>query len=213
MQDSSCPALLGCQIRSQKFSRTRLSRSMVGFSTHLPLISLIRCFWSHDPDGASPIGLGFSAFARRYSRNHCCFLFLEVLRWFTSLGWLFLPYEFRQQYIGFPHSDIDGSMDECSSPSLFAAFHVLHRLKVPRHSPHALSSLTIKLVHKQFFSDPGQVNGRALQKICMQTRIIDHLFILTIFLQLVDFLHVFSCQTSRYSAFAENKTFCVLQNA
>jgi hypothetical protein len=52
---------------------------------------------------------------------------------------------------------------------------------VPRHSPHALSSLTIKLVHKQFSSDPGRVNGRALQKICMQTRIIDHLFILTIF--------------------------------
>src|SRR2546426_9481305 len=30
-------------------------------------------------------GLGCSAFARRYWRNHCCFLFLEVLRWFTSL--------------------------------------------------------------------------------------------------------------------------------
>ena len=40
-------------------------------------------------------------------------------------------------------------MDMCSSPSLIAAFHVLHRLLVPRHSPHALSSLTIKLVHKQ----------------------------------------------------------------
>ena len=30
-------------------------------------------------------GLGCSAFARRYWRNHCCFLFLQVLRWFTSL--------------------------------------------------------------------------------------------------------------------------------
>ena len=94
-------------------------------------------------------GLGCFHFARHYSGNHCCFLFLQVLRWFTSLGWLVLPYEFRQSYIGFPHSDIDGSMDKCSSPSLFAAFHVLHRLQVPRHSPHALSSLTIKLVHKQ----------------------------------------------------------------
>jgi hypothetical protein len=46
---------------------------------------------------------------------------------------------------GFPHSDIDGSSDECSSPSLFAAFHVLLRLDVPRHPPFALSSLTIKL--------------------------------------------------------------------
>lgn len=29
-------------------------------------------------------GLGSSGFARRYSRNHYCFLFLWVLRWFTS---------------------------------------------------------------------------------------------------------------------------------
>ena len=33
-------------------------------------------------------------------------------------------------------------MDMCSSPRLFAAYHVLHRLLVPRHSPYALSSLT-----------------------------------------------------------------------
>ena len=32
-------------------------------------------------------GLGFSAFARRYSRNHCCFLLLRVLRCFSSPGW------------------------------------------------------------------------------------------------------------------------------
>ena len=43
---------------------------------------------------------------------------------------------------GFPHSDISGSMDICSSPKLFAAYHVFHRLLVPRHPPCALSSLT-----------------------------------------------------------------------
>ena len=32
--------------------------------------------------------------------------------------------------------------DICSSPQLFAAYHVLLRLLVPRHSPYALSSLT-----------------------------------------------------------------------
>ena len=31
-------------------------------------------------------GLGCSASARRYSRNHCCFLFLRVLRCFSSPG-------------------------------------------------------------------------------------------------------------------------------
>src|SRR5215475_11367746 len=36
-------------------------------------------------------GLGSSAFARHYSRNHGCFLFLGVLRWFTSPGSLHHP--------------------------------------------------------------------------------------------------------------------------
>ena len=31
-------------------------------------------------------GLGSSAFARRYLRNHCCFLFLSLLRCFSSGG-------------------------------------------------------------------------------------------------------------------------------
>ena len=43
---------------------------------------------------------------------------------------------------GFPHSDISGSKDICSSPKLFAAYHVFHRLLVPRHPPCALISLT-----------------------------------------------------------------------
>ena len=42
----------------------------------------------------------------------------------------------------FPHSDISGSMDICSSPKLFAAYHVFHRLLVPRHPPYALISIT-----------------------------------------------------------------------
>ena len=36
-------------------------------------------------------GLGCSLFARRYWGNRDCFLFLRVLRWFTSPGWLRLP--------------------------------------------------------------------------------------------------------------------------
>ena len=42
----------------------------------------------------------------------------------------------------FPHSDISGSMDICSSPWLFAASHGFLRLLVPRHPPCALISLT-----------------------------------------------------------------------
>ena len=43
---------------------------------------------------------------------------------------------------GFPHSEIPGSQDVCSSPRLIAAYHVLHRLPVPRHPPYALRNLT-----------------------------------------------------------------------
>src|SRR5579862_2906644 len=58
------------------------------------------------------------------------------------------PYEFRWRYDGItrrglPHSDISGSKLVCSSPKRFAADRVLHRLLAPRHSPCALSSLTI----------------------------------------------------------------------
>ena len=42
----------------------------------------------------------------------------------------------------FPHSDICGLLDICSSPQLFAAYHVLLRLPVPRHPPYALFCLT-----------------------------------------------------------------------
>ena len=51
------------------------------------------------PEGDA--GLGCSDFARHYSRNHCCFLFLQVLRWFTSLGSLVPDYEFIGPLHGF----------------------------------------------------------------------------------------------------------------
>ena len=40
---------------------------------------------------------------------------------------------------GLPHSDIAGSLDICSSPTLFAAYHVFLRLREPRHPPCALA--------------------------------------------------------------------------
>ena len=45
--------------------------------------------------------------------------------------------------IGFPHSDVCGSMSACDSPQLFAACHVLLRRLVPGHPPCALSSLIL----------------------------------------------------------------------
>ena len=51
----------------------------------------------------------------------------------------------------FPHSDICGSKLICSSPQLFAACHVLHRLLMPRHSPYAL-------VHLNFLASSHHVS-------------------------------------------------------
>ena len=43
------------------------------------------------------------------------------------------------QLNGLPHSDIHGSRVICTSPQLFAAYHVLLRLREPRHPPFALA--------------------------------------------------------------------------
>ena len=92
-------------------------------------------------------GLGFSAFARHYLRNHGCFLFHRILRCFTSPGAALKPYVFRLQCSamtrnGFPHSEIFGSKRVCRSPKLIAAYHVLRRLLMPRHPLCALCNLT-----------------------------------------------------------------------
>ena len=73
------------------------------------------------------------------------FLFLRLLRCFSSPGSLPYVMYWRMDDLsaGFPHSDICGSLDICSSPQLFAAYHVFHRLLVPRHPPCALSCLTV----------------------------------------------------------------------
>ena len=43
------------------------------------------------------------------------------------------------QVIGLSHSEIAGSMVICTYPALIAAYHVLHRLREPRHPPDALT--------------------------------------------------------------------------
>jgi hypothetical protein len=75
------------------------------------------------------------------------FLFLQVLRCFSSLGALPPTYVFSRRILkvrlsGFPHSEIPGSKPIHGSPRLIAVSHVLHRHLAPRHSPKALSSFS-----------------------------------------------------------------------
>jgi hypothetical protein len=77
------------------------------------------------PQEGNPPGLGSSAFARRYLRNRFFFLFLQVLRCFSSLGY--------PRNLG---------IDACLSapPSISQTSTPL--LLTPRHPPCALSNLT-----------------------------------------------------------------------
>ena len=84
------------------------------------------------------IGLGSSHFDRHYSGNRFFFLFLQVLRCFSSLRTPHLAVVTGLQPAGFPHSDMRGSIPVCGSPRLFAAYHVLLRSRKPRHPPFAL---------------------------------------------------------------------------
>jgi hypothetical protein len=103
------------------------------------------------------MGLGCTRFARHYSGYRVCFLFLRVLRCFSSPGSLPHPYEFRVGYppkrMGCPIRKSTGHSLFTGSPSLIAGYHVLHRLLVPRHSPYAFPSLTINL------KDHNLING------------------------------------------------------
>ena len=93
------------------------------------------------------IGLGCYRFARHYYGNRFFFLFLLLLRCFSSQGCSQHNYVFIMWYqhitVGeFPHSDISGSMFAYNSPKHFVVCHVLHQLLMPRHSPYALINLT-----------------------------------------------------------------------
>ena len=85
-------------------------------------------------------GLGYSPFARHYWGNHCLFSFPAGTKMFqfpalaSKLSWII-----SLQDIGLSHSEISGSKVICTSPKLIAAYHVLHRLREPRHPPCALT--------------------------------------------------------------------------
>ena len=77
--------------------------------------------------------------------------------------------------MGFPHSEISGSKCIGNSPELIAAYHVLHRLSVPRHPPNALVVLDLttvvcqrRSISRSFFGsfragdDPHDENGLVL---------------------------------------------------
>ena len=96
-------------------------------------------------------GLGSSEFARHYYRNHGCFLFLQVLRWFTSLSLLDHPMNSDERNrcshrLGFPIRKSPDHRLLASSRSLSQlTTSFIASLRQGIHT-HALSSLTIKSI-------------------------------------------------------------------
>ena len=83
-QDFPGPALLRILLRSNSISNTRLSRSSAQLSRWFFYQITVDIAVLQPRARRDAPGLGSSAFARHYLRNHCCFLFLRVLRCFSS---------------------------------------------------------------------------------------------------------------------------------
>ena len=128
-------------------SRTGLSPSLMRLSRLFRSASTCaKCAPTTPARHRSRAGLGCSPVARHYWGNHCYFLLLGVLRCFSSPG---SPHRKKSVIAvrltaGLSHSEIHGSTVICTYPRLIAAYHVLHRLREPRHPPCALSSLLLK---------------------------------------------------------------------
>ena len=122
--------------RRLRLSRTRLSRSSAGLpmpfrSPRLLTLAVLQPrSWR----------FGLLRFRSPLLTESLLISFPGLLRWFTSPG-IAPPHYFihargaRIAPCGLPHSAIRGSMDMCSSPRLFAAYHGLPRLPAPRHPP------------------------------------------------------------------------------
>ena len=144
--DSSCPALLRVPLGFGPLPVPGFHRLRPPFperSGHCPSCRIVAL---QPQRGRNPAGLGSSPVARHYWGNHSYFLFLQVLRCFSSLR---SPPTIGRipalQAGGLSHSEIRGSRDICSYPRLIAAYHVLHRLREPRHPPCALSYLSYRI--------------------------------------------------------------------
>ena len=126
-------------------SLTGLSPSLAGLSRTV-LLNLRITYAVRTPT-CTHIGLGSFHFARRYFGNRIFsfsssgYLDVSVHQVPGHNLWIQL-WSHEVCSCRFPHSDTCGSMLICSSPQLFAAYHVFHRLSVPRHPPCALVRLT-----------------------------------------------------------------------
>ena len=131
--------------RVPPYSRTYKLFTITGLSPSLVELpsSFMFLLISHWPDPrslATTSGISVDFFSSGY-------LDVSVLR--VCFATLCIHVEIPYKYGGLPHSEIVGSKLIRSSPTLIAAYHVLHRLLIPRHSPYALIILKIIIYRLQ----------------------------------------------------------------
>ena len=84
-QGSTCPALLRSTTWPAKASRKGLSPAMAALSRAFRSPTTVPSAWVLQPrPGLNRDGLGYAPFARHYLGYHVCFLFLRLLRCFSS---------------------------------------------------------------------------------------------------------------------------------
>ena len=138
-QNFSCSALLRIPLGFVKESYTGLSPSTAVCSKTFYFLNLLPQRGPTTP--TMPKHHRFGLFRVRSP------LLTESLFIFSSYGYLDvsvphvrLPYGMTGLLpAGLPHSEILGSKVICTYPKLIAAYHVLHRLREPRHPPSALA--------------------------------------------------------------------------
>ena len=126
-QGFTCPALLRIPLSITLVTHTGLSPSLVFLSrifrflvhrmswSYNPNIAVTILVWANPRSLATTYGITFVFFSSAY-------LDVSVQRVCPPIGVTCL------QHAGLPHSGICGSIDVCSSPQLFAAYHAFLRL-------------------------------------------------------------------------------------
>ncbi len=143
------PSMTG---RSKPFVYTLLSRRSFGRTIRkVPQPPTCNaCRLSHT------LGLASSGFARHYLRNRFCFLFLWVLRCFTSPRSLYPPYIFRREspgthapWRGFPIRTSSDQNSLISSPRLIADATSFFGSRCQGIQPFALKDLKSHELNRQ----------------------------------------------------------------
>ena len=141
MQDFSCPALLRCRLGFLSVFRIRGFHPLrPGFPAGSATLPGNRGDGPATPDRPRPIRFGLLRVRSPLLAQSLLFSFPPGTEMFQFPGFASPIGGCRAWHGGLPHSDIRGSGDICSSPRLFAACHVLLRLREPRHPSCALVS-------------------------------------------------------------------------